>query len=74
MEDWATETSSVDDIIERDPNMELNSEVLKKSLGTKMTPIIDPNDAPEVQVVDWKLPPKDFYIIDDPEIGPVWAK
>lgn len=54
--------------------MELNSEVLKKTLGTDMTPVIDPGDVEEVLHVTWKKPRDDFYVIDEPEIGSVWEK
>ena len=71
-DDWASETSSVDDILQRDYNYERNTELLNKALQTKMTPVIDPNDVEEVRVVRWTLPPEDFHIIDPPPLGPAW--
>ena len=72
IDDWASETSSVDDILSRDQNFERNSDILNRALNTYMTPVIDPNNVNDVQIVRWTYPPRDFHIIDPPEIGPAY--
>ena len=71
-DDWASETSSVDDILQREYNFERSTELLNKALNTHMTPVIDPNDVEEVRVVRWTKPLENFHIIGPPPLGPAW--
>ena len=64
LDDYISENSSIDDILQRDVNFEHNADILKRTMGTIMTPVIDPRDTDEVHVIRWTLPCEDFYCID----------
>ena len=48
MDDWASDTSSIEDILNREPKFATLTKLFEKARKTKMTPVIDPRDVPNV--------------------------
>ena len=74
IDDWASDTSSIDDILGRKANYERTTELFQKAYNTEMTPVIDPHDVEAVRIVRWTKPPANFHIIDPPPKGAAWEQ
>ena len=69
MDDWASDQSDIDDILERPIKYAKQQKIFEKAMKTPMTPVIDPLDDAELHNVVWKLPPNNFHLILDPRYG-----